>query len=34
MFEMSFQAPRSWIEEVFSKRECAHIIPGSKVPHR
>ncbi|KFP75287.1 Transient receptor potential cation channel subfamily M member 6, partial [Acanthisitta chloris] len=28
------QSPKSWIEEVFSKRECAHIIPGSKDPHR
>uniref|UniRef100_A0A8C3UGH7 non-specific serine/threonine protein kinase n=1 Tax=Catharus ustulatus TaxID=91951 RepID=A0A8C3UGH7_CATUS len=26
--------PKSWIEEVFSKRECAHIIPSSKDPHR
>uniref|UniRef100_A0A8C3MV14 non-specific serine/threonine protein kinase n=1 Tax=Geospiza parvula TaxID=87175 RepID=A0A8C3MV14_GEOPR len=26
--------PKSWIEEVFSKRECAHIIPSSKEPHR
>uniref|UniRef100_A0A8C0FR01 non-specific serine/threonine protein kinase n=1 Tax=Bubo bubo TaxID=30461 RepID=A0A8C0FR01_BUBBB len=34
MFEMSFQSPKSWIEEVFSKRECAHIIPSSKDPHR
>ncbi|NWT82233.1 TRPM6 protein, partial [Lanius ludovicianus] len=25
---------KSWIEEVFSKRECAHIIPSSKDPHR
>ncbi|XP_008938224.1 PREDICTED: transient receptor potential cation channel subfamily M member 6, partial [Merops nubicus] len=33
-FEMSFQSPKSWIEEVFSKRECAHIIPSSKDPHR
>uniref|UniRef100_A0A8C0IIL5 non-specific serine/threonine protein kinase n=1 Tax=Bubo bubo TaxID=30461 RepID=A0A8C0IIL5_BUBBB len=31
---MSFQSPKSWIEEVFSKRECAHIIPSSKDPHR
>uniref|UniRef100_H0YR92 non-specific serine/threonine protein kinase n=1 Tax=Taeniopygia guttata TaxID=59729 RepID=H0YR92_TAEGU len=29
-----FQPPKSWIEEVFSKRECAHIIPISKDPHR
>ncbi|XP_056369699.1 transient receptor potential cation channel subfamily M member 6-like isoform X1 [Oenanthe melanoleuca] len=28
------QTPKSWIEEVFSKRECAHIIPSSKDPHR
>ncbi|KFP13714.1 Transient receptor potential cation channel subfamily M member 6, partial [Egretta garzetta] len=28
------QSPTSWIEEVFSKRECAHIIPSSKDPHR
>ncbi|XP_021236874.1 transient receptor potential cation channel subfamily M member 6 isoform X2 [Numida meleagris] len=34
MFEMSFQTPRSWIEEVFSKRECANIIPYLKDPHR
>ncbi|XP_009956890.1 PREDICTED: transient receptor potential cation channel subfamily M member 6 [Leptosomus discolor] len=27
-------SPKSWIEEVFSKRECAHIIPSSKDPHR
>ncbi|XP_030326019.1 transient receptor potential cation channel subfamily M member 6 isoform X2 [Strigops habroptila] len=26
--------PKSWIEEVFSKRECAQIIPSSKDPHR
>ncbi|NXM71307.1 TRPM6 protein, partial [Serilophus lunatus] len=26
--------PKSWIEEVFSKRECAHIIPSSNDPHR
>ncbi|NXK38184.1 TRPM6 protein, partial [Piprites chloris] len=26
--------PKSWIEDVFSKRECAHIIPSSKDPHR
>ncbi|NXF79553.1 TRPM6 protein, partial [Sclerurus mexicanus] len=26
--------PKSWIEEVFSKRECAHIIPSSKDLHR
>ncbi|XP_039575183.1 transient receptor potential cation channel subfamily M member 6 isoform X2 [Passer montanus] len=26
--------PKSWIEEAFSKRECAHIIPSSKEPHR
>ncbi|XP_039945647.1 transient receptor potential cation channel subfamily M member 6-like [Hirundo rustica] len=25
---------KSWIEEVFSKRECAHIIPSSKDIHR
>uniref|UniRef100_A0A8C0HJ51 non-specific serine/threonine protein kinase n=1 Tax=Buteo japonicus TaxID=224669 RepID=A0A8C0HJ51_9AVES len=31
---MSFQSPKSWIEEVFSKRECVHIIPSSKDPHR
>uniref|UniRef100_A0A8B9PX21 non-specific serine/threonine protein kinase n=1 Tax=Apteryx owenii TaxID=8824 RepID=A0A8B9PX21_APTOW len=34
MSEMSFQSPKSWIEEVFSKRECANIIPSSKDPHR
>ncbi|XP_032297316.1 transient receptor potential cation channel subfamily M member 6 isoform X1 [Coturnix japonica] len=34
MFEMSFQTPKSWIEEVFSKRECANIIPYLKDPHR
>ncbi|XP_074022455.1 transient receptor potential cation channel subfamily M member 6 [Numenius arquata] len=28
------KSPKSWIEEVFSKRECAHIIPSSKDPHR
>ncbi|XP_009461905.1 PREDICTED: transient receptor potential cation channel subfamily M member 6 [Nipponia nippon] len=28
------RSPKSWIEEVFSKRECAHIIPSSKDPHR
>ncbi|XP_009998099.1 PREDICTED: transient receptor potential cation channel subfamily M member 6 [Chaetura pelagica] len=27
-------SPKSWIEEVFSKRECAYIIPSSKDPHR
>ncbi|XP_068032066.1 transient receptor potential cation channel subfamily M member 6-like isoform X2 [Anomalospiza imberbis] len=26
--------PKSWIEDVFSKRECAHIIPSSNEPHR
>uniref|UniRef100_A0A8C3KV93 Transient receptor potential cation channel subfamily M member 6 n=1 Tax=Chrysolophus pictus TaxID=9089 RepID=A0A8C3KV93_CHRPC len=26
--------PKSWIEEVFSKRECANIIPYLKDPHR
>ncbi|KAI1239710.1 hypothetical protein IHE44_0011137 [Lamprotornis superbus] len=30
----SSMPPKSWIEEVFSKRECAHIIPSSKDPHR
>uniref|UniRef100_A0A8B9CG38 Transient receptor potential cation channel subfamily M member 6 n=1 Tax=Anser brachyrhynchus TaxID=132585 RepID=A0A8B9CG38_9AVES len=34
MFAMSFQSPKSWIEEVFSKRECANIIPNLKDPHR
>uniref|UniRef100_A0A669QLH9 non-specific serine/threonine protein kinase n=1 Tax=Phasianus colchicus TaxID=9054 RepID=A0A669QLH9_PHACC len=29
-----FQIPKSWIEEVFSKRECANIIPYLKDPHR
>uniref|UniRef100_A0A8B9CH20 Transient receptor potential cation channel subfamily M member 6 n=1 Tax=Anser brachyrhynchus TaxID=132585 RepID=A0A8B9CH20_9AVES len=28
------QSPKSWIEEVFSKRECANIIPNLKDPHR
>ncbi|KAM9367239.1 transient receptor potential cation channel subfamily M member 6 [Phaethornis superciliosus] len=28
------ESPKSWIEEVFSKRECAHIIPSTKDPHR
>uniref|UniRef100_A0A8C9MZV4 non-specific serine/threonine protein kinase n=1 Tax=Serinus canaria TaxID=9135 RepID=A0A8C9MZV4_SERCA len=28
------QPPKSWIEEAFSKRECAHIIPSLKEPHR
>ncbi|XP_064356799.1 transient receptor potential cation channel subfamily M member 6-like isoform X1 [Dromaius novaehollandiae] len=28
------KSPKSWIEEVFSKRECANIIPSSKDPHR
>ncbi|XP_054666405.1 transient receptor potential cation channel subfamily M member 6 isoform X1 [Grus americana] len=28
------KSPKSWIEEVFSKRECTHIIPSSKDPHR
>ncbi|KAK2513878.1 hypothetical protein Q9233_015271 [Columba guinea] len=28
------KSSKSWIEEVFSKRECAHIIPSSKDPHR
>ncbi|XP_061326815.1 transient receptor potential cation channel subfamily M member 6-like isoform X1 [Pezoporus flaviventris] len=27
-------SPKSWIEEVFSKRECAQIVPSSKDPHR
>ncbi|XP_061873300.1 transient receptor potential cation channel subfamily M member 6 isoform X2 [Colius striatus] len=26
--------PKSWIEGIFSKRECTHIIPCSKDPHR
>uniref|UniRef100_A0A8C6NEG8 non-specific serine/threonine protein kinase n=3 Tax=Neoaves TaxID=3078114 RepID=A0A8C6NEG8_MELUD len=26
-------SPKSWIEEVFSKRECAQIVPSSKDPH-
>ncbi|CAM5114825.1 unnamed protein product, partial [Eretmochelys imbricata] len=25
---------KSWIEEVFNKRECAKVIPSSKDPHR
>uniref|UniRef100_A0A8B9GCP4 non-specific serine/threonine protein kinase n=1 Tax=Amazona collaria TaxID=241587 RepID=A0A8B9GCP4_9PSIT len=29
-----YKSPKSWIEEVFSKRECAQIIPSSKDPHR
>ncbi|OPJ68588.1 transient receptor potential cation channel subfamily M member 6 isoform C [Patagioenas fasciata monilis] len=28
------KSSKSWIEEVFIKRECAHIIPSSKDPHR
>ncbi|KAM6036065.1 transient receptor potential cation channel subfamily M member 6 isoform 1-T2 [Theristicus caerulescens] len=28
------KSPKFWIEEVFSKRECAYIIPSSKDPHR
>ncbi|XP_039423510.1 transient receptor potential cation channel subfamily M member 6 [Corvus cornix cornix] len=31
---MKREPHKSWIEEVFSKRECAHIIPSSKDPHR
>ncbi|XP_015135836.2 transient receptor potential cation channel subfamily M member 6 isoform X3 [Gallus gallus] len=28
------EPPKTWIEEVFSKRECANIIPYLKDPHR
>uniref|UniRef100_A0A4W3I912 Transient receptor potential cation channel subfamily M member 3 n=1 Tax=Callorhinchus milii TaxID=7868 RepID=A0A4W3I912_CALMI len=28
------KAQKSWIERVFYKRECVHIIPSSKDPHR
>ncbi|KYO20775.1 transient receptor potential cation channel subfamily M member 6 isoform B [Alligator mississippiensis] len=27
-------SPKSWIESIFNKRECAKIIPSSKDPHR
>uniref|UniRef100_A0A670JIS8 Transient receptor potential cation channel subfamily M member 3 n=1 Tax=Podarcis muralis TaxID=64176 RepID=A0A670JIS8_PODMU len=29
-----FQAQKSWIERAFYKRECVHIIPSNKDPHR
>lgn len=29
-----FQAQKSWIERAFYKRECVHIIPSTKDPHR
>ncbi|XP_019063277.1 transient receptor potential cation channel subfamily M member 6 isoform X2 [Fukomys damarensis] len=29
-----FQSQKSWIEGVFSKRECNKVIPSSKDPHR
>ncbi|XP_074809338.1 transient receptor potential cation channel subfamily M member 6 [Natator depressus] len=28
------KSQKSWIEEVFNKRECAKVIPSSKDPHR
>ncbi|XP_069481898.1 transient receptor potential cation channel subfamily M member 3 isoform X3 [Ambystoma mexicanum] len=28
------KAQKSWIERAFSKRECVHIIPSTKDPHR
>uniref|UniRef100_A0A670YHV2 non-specific serine/threonine protein kinase n=1 Tax=Pseudonaja textilis TaxID=8673 RepID=A0A670YHV2_PSETE len=31
---ISFQSQKSWIEGVFSKRECAKIVPSSKDSHR
>uniref|UniRef100_A0A7M4EFC9 non-specific serine/threonine protein kinase n=1 Tax=Crocodylus porosus TaxID=8502 RepID=A0A7M4EFC9_CROPO len=34
IFDFSFQSPKSWIESIFSKRECAKIITSSKDPHR
>uniref|UniRef100_A0A8D2J0L4 Transient receptor potential cation channel subfamily M member 3 n=1 Tax=Varanus komodoensis TaxID=61221 RepID=A0A8D2J0L4_VARKO len=33
-FLLSFQAQKSWIERAFYKRECVHIIPSTKDPHR
>uniref|UniRef100_A0A2K6L1F1 Transient receptor potential cation channel subfamily M member 3 n=1 Tax=Rhinopithecus bieti TaxID=61621 RepID=A0A2K6L1F1_RHIBE len=33
-FLFSFQAQKSWIERAFYKRECVHIIPSTKDPHR
>ncbi|KAF4074621.1 hypothetical protein AMELA_G00241480 [Ameiurus melas] len=34
LFSLSPQAQKSWIERVFSKRECVHIIVSTKDPHR
>uniref|UniRef100_A0A8D0HI88 non-specific serine/threonine protein kinase n=1 Tax=Sphenodon punctatus TaxID=8508 RepID=A0A8D0HI88_SPHPU len=34
MADVSFKSRKSWIEGVFSKRECAKIIPSSKDPHK
>ncbi|KAK1334456.1 hypothetical protein QTO34_005462 [Cnephaeus nilssonii] len=31
---LSVQAQKSWIERAFYKRECVHIIPSTKDPHR
>ncbi|XP_009875389.1 PREDICTED: transient receptor potential cation channel subfamily M member 3-like, partial [Apaloderma vittatum] len=32
--EFDAQAQKSWIERAFYKRECVHIIPSTKDPHR
>ncbi|KAB1280230.1 Transient receptor potential cation channel subfamily M member 3 [Camelus dromedarius] len=32
--EAVFAAQKSWIERAFYKRECVHIIPSTKDPHR
>ncbi|XP_031687159.1 transient receptor potential cation channel subfamily M member 7 isoform X1 [Oncorhynchus kisutch] len=32
--EDNFQSQKSWIESTFTKRECVHILPVSKDPHR
>uniref|UniRef100_A0A452HZ86 non-specific serine/threonine protein kinase n=1 Tax=Gopherus agassizii TaxID=38772 RepID=A0A452HZ86_9SAUR len=34
MFGIIFQSQKTWIEEIFNKRECAKVIPSSKDPHR
>nr|XP_010306447.1 PREDICTED: transient receptor potential cation channel subfamily M member 3-like [Balearica regulorum gibbericeps] len=31
---LKHQAQKSWIERAFYKRECVHIIPSTKDPHR
>ncbi|XP_043371027.1 transient receptor potential cation channel subfamily M member 6 [Dermochelys coriacea] len=32
--KVPLKSQKSWIEEVFNKRECAKVIPSSKDPHR